>query len=131
MSTATPGPSQSPTPPNPQTPQTVLRNGYIAVAVLAPIAMLLPPRRLDFRFFILSGAFSLATDRLVHEYTGEGIYERVGKRFRSIGEPAQFGMPEGARRTQQILREEKARRAAEEKEMAKYEQWQKDRQAGS
>ena len=130
---ATASPSAAPTEGKPPTPPAI-RNACIAVAVIAPMAMLLPPRKFDFRFFILSGAFSFATDRLVDEYTGEGIYERVGKRFRGIGAgasaPSQYGMPEGARRTQQLLREEKERRAAAAaRDKGMYEQWEKDRQA--
>ncbi|KAI5461215.1 hypothetical protein BGZ63DRAFT_424128 [Mariannaea sp. PMI_226] len=89
-----------------------IHNSAIAGAIIAPIAMALPPRKVDIRFFVLAGAFSLATNQLAYEYTGQSIYGRFGSRMGSM-----FGtdLPEGAKRTQQLLREQRERQAAEKK----------------
>ncbi|PCD37576.1 hypothetical protein AU210_006074 [Fusarium oxysporum f. sp. radicis-cucumerinum] len=86
-----------------------IHNSAIAGAVIAPLAMLLPPRKIDLRFFVLASAFSLATNQLAYEYTGSSIYSRFGNRVGSI-----FGteLPEGAQRTQRLLREHREREAA-------------------
>ncbi|KAF4338208.1 rhomboid family membrane [Fusarium beomiforme] len=86
-----------------------IHKSAIAGAVIAPLAMLLPPRKIDLRFFVLAGAFSLATNQLAYEYTGSSIYSRFGNRVGSI-----FGteLPEGAQRTQRLLREHREREAA-------------------
>ncbi|KAK2593026.1 hypothetical protein QQS21_009280 [Conoideocrella luteorostrata] len=81
----------------------------LAGAIVTPLAMLLPPRKLDIRFFVLAGTFSLATNQLAYEYTGQSIYARFGNR---IGTVFDTSLPEGARRTQQLLKEQKEREAA-------------------
>ncbi|MBE3048259.1 hypothetical protein IMZ48_38295 [Candidatus Bathyarchaeota archaeon] len=78
---------------------------WMAIAVAAPIAMLMPPRRMDSRFLILSGAFSLSTDQLLKEYTGKGVYGRFQSRVESL---TPSGLPERAKETQRRLREERA-----------------------
>jgi len=81
----------------------------MAMAVLCPIGMLLPPRRMDMRFLILTGGFSLSTDQLLREYTGQGIYGR----FKTRAESAfSTGLSEKALETQKRLREERARMEA-------------------
>lgn len=65
---------------------------------------------MDIRFFVLAGTFSLATNQLAYEYTGQSIYGRFGNR---VGAVFDTSLPEGARRTQQLLREQKERDAAE------------------
>ena len=82
---------------------------WMAIAVLAPVAMLMPPRRMDARFMILSGAFSLSTDQLLKEYTGTGIYGRFAARMNSL---TPSSLPERAQETQRRLREERARMEA-------------------
>lgn len=87
--------------------------------------MLLPPRKFDLRFMALSGVFSLSTNHLVEEYTGKGIYQRFGER---LG----FGMelPEQARRTKQLLREDLERRAQfDQKARAELEKAQRKEQS--
>lgn len=76
------------------------------MAVLCPIGMALPPRKMDIRFLVLTGGFSLSTDQLLKKYTGQGIYERFTTRAGSVFDT---GLPEKARETQRRLREEKAR----------------------
>lgn len=90
----------------------VVHNAAVAGAILAPLAMLLPPRKVDIRFFVLVGAFSLSTNQLAYEYTGQSIYSRFGSRVTGVfGD----GLPEGAKRTQQLLKEQREREAAGKK----------------
>lgn len=89
-----------------------IHNSAVAGAVIAPLAMLLPPRKMDFRFFILAGAFSIATNQLAYEYTGSSIYSRFTSR---MGSMVGTDLPEGAKRTQQLLREHREREAAEKR----------------
>ncbi|KPM41326.1 hypothetical protein AK830_g5266 [Neonectria ditissima] len=89
-----------------------IHNSAIAGAVILPIVMALPPRKMDIRFFVLAGAFSLATNQLAYEYTGQSIYGRFGSRVGSI---VGTELPDGAKRTQQLLREHREREAAEKK----------------
>ncbi|RDA93435.1 hypothetical protein CP533_2636 [Ophiocordyceps camponoti-saundersi (nom. inval.)] len=78
-----------------------LHKAAIAGAIITPLAILLPPRRLDLRFAVLFGTFSLATNHLAWEYTGESVWGRLGRRFSSFTD-----LPEGAKRTQQVLKEQ-------------------------
>ncbi|KAL6854232.1 hypothetical protein J3F83DRAFT_755192 [Trichoderma novae-zelandiae] len=99
----------------PEKPPLPPRNEFIhksalAGAVIAPLAMLLPPRKADIRLFVLVGTFSLCTNQLAYEYTGQSIYARFGSRVGSIFDT---GLPEGAKRTQQLLREQREREAAQ------------------
>ena len=98
--------AQPPLPPR----NAFIHNSAIAGAVIAPLAMLLPPRKMDLRFFILAGAFSIATNQLAYEYTGSSIYGRFGSR---MGSMVGTDLPEGAKRTQQLLREQREREAAQ------------------
>ncbi|KAG5973602.1 hypothetical protein E4U58_004765 [Claviceps cyperi] len=111
---------QSGTAPLPPHRSHVLRNLAFAGAVIAPLAMLLPPRKFDFRFLILAGTFSLSTNHLAQEYTGHSIYARFGNRVGSVFDNT---LPEGAQRTRQLLKEHKER---EHTEKAKTEGLLKD-----
>lgn len=86
-----------------------IHNSAIAGAVILPLAMLLPPRKIDLRFFVLAGAWSMATNQLAYEYTGSSIYARFGNRVSSM---MGTELPEGAQRTQKLLREHREREAA-------------------
>ncbi|KZZ97552.1 hypothetical protein AAL_03516 [Moelleriella libera RCEF 2490] len=88
----------------------IIRNIALAGAIVTPLAMLLPPRKVDVRFFVLAGTFSLATNQLAYEYTGQSIYSRFGNR---VGSVFDSGLPEGAKRTQQLLKEQREREAAQ------------------
>lgn len=101
-------PTEAPSPPQSH----ILRNIAMAGAIITPLAMLLPPRKVDIRFFVLAGTFSLATNHLAYEYTGQSIYSRFGDR---VGAIFDTGLPEGAKRTQQLLKEQRERDAAEKK----------------
>ncbi|KAK1247880.1 hypothetical protein MKX07_000768 [Trichoderma sp. CBMAI-0711] len=99
----------------PEKPPLPPRNEFIhksalAGAIISPLAMLLPPRKADIRLLVLMGTFSLCTNQLAYEYTGQSIYARFGSRVGSIFDT---GLPEGAKRTQQLLKEQREREAAQ------------------
>jgi hypothetical protein len=94
----------------PETPPEVndfLRNTAIAGTVLIPLVMLLPPRKMDIRFFFLAGAFSMSTNYVCYAYTGTSIYTRFSRRM--IGFIPGSDLPPEALKTQQLLREHKER----------------------
>lgn len=101
--TAQPEPPQRPA----QNP--LIDNVAMVFAVGTPLIMLLPPRKMDLRFFALAATFSLSTNHLCKSYTGESIYSRFNTRISSA---FNNGLPEGAKRTQQLLKEHKEREAA-------------------
>ncbi|KAH7363055.1 hypothetical protein B0T11DRAFT_329062 [Plectosphaerella cucumerina] len=106
-------------PEQPQTP-TLLHNAAIAGAIICPIIMLLPPRRLDWRFAILGGTFSMATSQLAYDYTGRSIHQRIGDRVQGAFSNE---LPEAAKETQRRLREERMRKLGlSEEEMRRQEQ---------
>lgn len=74
---------------------------------------------MDIRFFVLAGTFSLCTNQLAYEYTGQSIYGRFGSR---VGSLFDGGLPEGARRTQQLLKEQRERDAAEKQKRVELEE---------
>ncbi|KAJ9148244.1 hypothetical protein NKR23_g5150 [Pleurostoma richardsiae] len=86
-----------------------LHNSAIAVAILGPIALLMPPRRADVRTLVLTGGTFWATNQLAYDWTGRSIQQRFAARFDAL---AGSGLPEQARRTQELMRAERARREA-------------------
>ncbi|GAO17270.1 uncharacterized protein UV8b_03820 [Ustilaginoidea virens] len=103
------GETTPPSSPVPPSSSRIIHNLALAGAVITPLAMLLPPRKVDVRFFVLAGTLSLATNRLAYDYTGQSIYQRFGSRVGAVLDP---NLPEGARRTQRLLREQREREAA-------------------
>lgn len=97
----------------------LIHNAAIAGAVITPLVMLLPPRKMDIRFFVLAGTFSLCTNQLAYEYTGQSIYGRFGNR---VGSLFDSGLPEGAKRTQKLLREQRERDAAQKQQQIELEE---------
>ncbi|KAL7797587.1 hypothetical protein V8C37DRAFT_370016 [Trichoderma ceciliae] len=91
-----------------------IHNSALAGAIITPLVMLLPPRKADIRLLVLVGTFSLCTNQLAYEYTGQSIYGRVGSRVGSIFDT---GLPEGAKRTQKLLKEQKEREAAQRQKL--------------
>lgn len=81
---------------------------------------------------------SYATNILMYDYTGESIYQRFVRRFQSIPSSSD-GLPEKAKRTQELMRLERERREAqlpeaerrrlqeerEKKELAQRSLWEK------
>ncbi|KAI6782957.1 uncharacterized protein J7T54_002117 [Emericellopsis cladophorae] len=94
-----------------------LKNAAIAGAIICPAAMLLPPRKVDLRFFILFTGFSLSTNHLASVYTGESFYGRFQRRANAMTD-SMSGLPKEARETQRILREHKEQLAREKGEAA-------------
>lgn len=95
----------------------VIHNAALAGAIISPLVMLLPPRKMDIRFFVLAGAFSLSTNQLAYEYTGTSIYSRSVGRLNSVFN-VDNALPEGAQRTRQLLKEQRERDAAEKRRLA-------------
>lgn len=90
-----------------------IHNSCIAVSIVAPIAMFLPPRRVGIQALVLSGTTFWTTSQLAYDWTGESIKQRF---LRRVGASANAVMatdlPEKAKRTQELLRAEKARQEA-------------------
>ncbi|KGQ10506.1 hypothetical protein BBAD15_g4135 [Beauveria bassiana D1-5] len=84
----------------PQNP--LIDNVALVFAVGTPLIMLMPPRKMDLRFFALAATFSLSTNHLCKSYTGVSIYDRFNNRVSSAFDS---GLPEGAQRTQRLLKE--------------------------
>lgn len=100
--------------PNPPDDQVAnfLKSSAIAGAVICPLVMALPPRKLDIRFFVLTSAFSLSTNHLASIYTGESLYQRFTRRANALATlPNQ--LPPEAQKTQQLLREHREREKLE------------------
>ncbi|PHH88327.1 hypothetical protein CDD83_7681 [Cordyceps sp. RAO-2017] len=120
-----PPPPQSQPPLPPRNP--IIHNAAIAGAIVTPLVMLLPPRKIDIRFFVLAGAFSLSTNQLAYAYTGQSIYSRFGNRVGNLfGSLSSGELPEGAKRTQQLLREHREREAAQRQKQSGADETKKD-----
>lgn len=98
--------AQTPLPPRNE----FIHNAALAGAIVTPLVMLLPPRKADVRLLVLVGAFSVCSNQLIYEYTGQSVYGRMGNRLGSVFDT---GLPDGAKRTQQLLKEHKEREAAQ------------------
>lgn len=59
---------------------------------------------------MLATGTSYATNILMYDYTGESIYQRTMRRFQSFGDS---GLPEKAKRTQELMRLERERKEAQ------------------
>ncbi|KAJ4423826.1 hypothetical protein N0V82_001565 [Gnomoniopsis sp. IMI 355080] len=116
----------------------VLHYASWAVVILGPIALFTPPRRVGLQAVLIATGTSYATNILMYDYTGESIYQRFVRRFQSI--PTTYdGLPEKAKRTQELMRLERERREAqlpkaerrrlqeerEKKELAQRSLWEK------
>jgi hypothetical protein len=86
----------------------IIHNFALGGTILIPLVMALPPRKFDLRFFALASTWSLASNQLAYEYTGSSIYNRIGNRVTGVFD---MGLPESARRTQQLIKEQKERDA--------------------
>lgn len=93
-----------------------IHNSALVIAILGPIALFAPPRRMGLQALFLSGSTSYAINILAYDYTGESIYQRTVRRAQSVQNIAISGgdeaLPEKARRTQAMMRQERARREA-------------------
>lgn len=87
----------------------IIHNFALGGTIIIPLVMALPPRKFDLRFLALASTWSLASNQLAYEYTGTSIYSRVGNRFTGIFD---MRLPEAARKTQELIKEQKERDAA-------------------
>lgn len=94
--------------PKTQTPPW-LHNSAIGVAILGPIALLMPPRRMGLQAMLLSGGTFWATNVLAYDWTGESMTQRFDRRWQTM---FSSGLPEKAKRTQELMRLERERREA-------------------
>ncbi|KAK1594775.1 uncharacterized protein LY79DRAFT_548416 [Colletotrichum navitas] len=101
--------TQQPAGSSPALPQTppLIHNAAIAASVLCPLIMLMPPRRRDWRFYMLATGFTASVNQLIYDWTGQSVYQGVQSRFARMFPTA---LPEQAQRTKQLLREERMRR---------------------
>ncbi|KAJ0116281.1 hypothetical protein J7T55_005227 [Diaporthe amygdali] len=112
---AQPSPSQSSETPtnNTTAPKTEtppwLHNSAIGVAILGPIALLMPPRRVGLQALLLSGGTFWATNVLAYDWTGESMTQRFDRRWQTV---FTNGLPEKAKRNQELMRLERERREA-------------------
>lgn len=112
---AQPSPSQSSETPtnNTAAPKTEtppwLHNSAIGVAILGPIALLMPPRRVGLQALLLSGGTFWATNVLAYDWTGESMTQRFDRRWQTV---FTNGLPEKAKRNQELMRLERERREA-------------------
>lgn len=80
------------------------------VAILGPIALFTPPRRVNLQTLMIVGGTSYATDILAYDYTGASIYQRAVRRWQNT---VNGGLPEKAIRRQELMRLEQERREAQ------------------
>ncbi|KAK5993312.1 hypothetical protein PT974_06741 [Cladobotryum mycophilum] len=106
--------AQPPLPPRNE----LIHNAALGGVIITPLAMLLPPRKADIRLFVLFGTFSLCANQLAYEYTGQSVYGRFGNR---VGSMFDNTLPEGAQRTQKLLKEQREREAARKQDQADLE----------
>ena len=66
-----------------------LHTSTLAACVLAPVLIVLPPRKLDLYTFLLSGAFLTSVDYQAKERTGLGVMSHATRRFTSREPPKQ------------------------------------------
>ncbi|ETI21073.1 hypothetical protein G647_07417 [Cladophialophora carrionii CBS 160.54] len=68
-----------------------LHTSTLAACVLAPVLIILPPRKLDLYTFFLSGAFIASVDYQARERAGLGIMGYASRRFMSREQPRSMG----------------------------------------
>ena len=105
--------------PPPAEANAFVTNSALAGAIICPLAMLLPPRKFDLRFFVLSSGFTLSANHLSQVYTGESMYARFQRRANSVVGAATNPLPPEAQRTQQVLREHRERLQKQKEEQEK------------
>lgn len=86
-----------------------MHNAAIGVAILGPIALFMPPRRIGLQAMVLSGGTFWATNVLAYDWTGESMTQRFDRRWQNM---FSSGLPEKARRNQELMRLERERREA-------------------
>ena len=69
----------------------------------------MPPRRVGLQAMLLSGGTFWATNVLAYDWTGESMTQRFDRRWQTM---FSSGLPEKARRNQELMRLERERREA-------------------
>ncbi|KKA27834.1 hypothetical protein TD95_003902 [Thielaviopsis punctulata] len=90
-----------------------LHTSAIILAAAAGVGMILPPRRFDMRFLVLSSTFTMSTSQLAYDYTGKSIVERFGSRMEAIGAVGTPQLSDRAQEVKRLLREEKLMKMTE------------------
>ncbi len=131
---AAPEPPAPPPAPPPDAPQyhgtpPWLHNAAIAIGIAGPAALLLPPRRVDLRFTVLSAGTCWAVSQLVHDWTGRSLHARAQDRVAGILS-AGNALPDRAQRNQVLMRAERARREAAAEAEGRKEAWLEERKTG-
>ncbi|RFU30705.1 hypothetical protein B7463_g5594, partial [Scytalidium lignicola] len=118
-------PTQQPSPPSKEVSKTqLIHNVSLAAAILCPIIILLPPRKLDsYTILLMSGTF-IGCNQLTYEYTGRSILTRVQSTIESTSVGPGSDLPEKAKQTQVRLREEKAAMLRQQAGLSQTEQGQ-------
>ncbi|KAK3359803.1 hypothetical protein B0T25DRAFT_601078 [Lasiosphaeria hispida] len=115
---------------------TVFHNAAIAVAILGPVALLLPGRTrgaFNVQNAILSSSSFWALNQLAHDYTGQSIIVRSNERWTRLFEGVASTLDplpsDRARRTKALMEAERVRREAamEEGERRKAEEARRER----
>ncbi|KAL1889414.1 hypothetical protein Sste5346_008897 [Sporothrix stenoceras] len=82
----------------------------VGAAILAPIGLVLPPRRLGVRSLLFATSFFFATSQLAYDYTGQSIYQRFQRRANQFNELQSQDLPPAAIERQKAMRAERERR---------------------
>lgn len=83
--------------------------GAVAMAILGPLGLLLPPRRVSVQNAILGGGAYWGFNQLAHDYTGKSLMVRSNERLSAIlGWPDR--LPERAERNRALMAQERERR---------------------
>lgn len=85
-----------------------MHNAALGVTPLALGSLFLPPRRLDWRQLVLGGIAIWGINQLAHDYSGRSFGQRFNARMQAL---TGSELPEGAQRTQELLRREREARA--------------------
>lgn len=96
--------------------------GAWGTAILSPVVLMMPPRRVGFQAIVLATGTFAAVNLLVYDYTGTTLMGRYRERFSAAKSAtttavttqndATSFLPEKAQRTQELLRLEALRREA-------------------
>ncbi|KAH8805737.1 hypothetical protein F5884DRAFT_800405 [Xylogone sp. PMI_703] len=101
-------PPQPPTSSKPNSQAELIHNVSLAAAILCPIIILLPPRKLDTYTILLAAGTFAGCNQLALEYTGRSIVDRIQSKLQSTSMTPGAELPEKAKIMQARLREEKA-----------------------
>ncbi|KAM7195290.1 hypothetical protein V8F33_006798, partial [Rhypophila sp. PSN 637] len=105
-------PQQPQAPQDPISAPAILHNAAIGVAVLGPIAILLPGKS-RFKFNIQNSILGTGTfwayNQLAHDYTGKSIVARSNERWGAILSAGSGALPSQAEKNRQLILAEKER----------------------